>query len=73
MEVKIGVTQVNRELTVEVGIDATAVEDLVKTSLADGGVLALTDTKGRRVLVPAEKVAYVEVTTSTTGQVGFRS
>jgi hypothetical protein len=73
MEVKIGVTQVNRELTVEVGIDSDAVEGLVTAALADGGVLALTDTKGRRILVPAEKLAYVEVTTSTAGTVGFRS
>ena len=45
----------------------------MKQALADGGVLSLTDAKGRRVVVPAEKLAYIEISTSTVGQVGFRS
>ena len=36
-------------------------------------VLVLSDSKGRKVLVPADKLAYVEIGTSTTGQVGYRS
>ncbi len=73
MEVKIGVINANRELTVDTDLDASAIEDLVKTALADGGVLSLADAKGRRVVVPGEKLAYVEIATSTVGQVGFRS
>jgi hypothetical protein len=37
------------------------------------GVFALTDSKGRRVIVPADKLAYVEIGSPTIGQVGFRS
>ena len=37
------------------------------------GVLTLTDTKGRRVVVPGAKVAYVEIGTGVAGTVGFRS
>lgn len=73
MEVKIGVINANRELTVDTTLEASAVEDLVRTAIADGSVLSLVDGKGRRVVVPAEKVAYVEIATSTVGQVGFRS
>ncbi|MGO4255463.1 DUF3107 domain-containing protein [Marmoricola sp. RAF53] len=73
MEVKIGVSNANRELVLESDLDATGIEEQVRTAIADGGVLALTDHKGRRVLVPVEKIAYVEVSTSTVGQVGFRS
>lgn len=73
MEVKIGVTHANRELVLESELDAAAVEELVATALAQGGVLSLNDVKGRRVVVPAEKIAYVEVSTSIVGQVGFRS
>ena len=73
MEVKIGVTHANRELVVDTNLDADAVEKLVSSALADGGVLSLTDAKGRRIVVPAEKVAYIEISTSTVGQVGFRS
>ena len=73
MEVKIGVQYANRELTVDTDLDAAAVEDQVKKALAEGGVLSLTDAKGRRVVVPVEKLAYIEISTSSVGQVGFRS
>jgi hypothetical protein len=73
MEVKIGVTHANRELVVETDLDADAVEKQVSTAIAEGGVLSLTDAKGRRIVVPAEKLAYIEISTSIVGQVGFRS
>lgn len=73
MEVKIGVIHANRELTLETDLDAAGVEEQVRAALADSSVLSLLDHKGRRVMVPAEKIAYVEVATSTVGQVGFRS
>jgi len=73
MEVKIGVQNANRELTVDTDLDAAAVEEQVRSALKDGGVLTLADSKGRRVVVPADKLAYIEISTSTVGQVGFRS
>lgn len=73
MEVKIGVTHANRELTVDTSLDADAVEKLVSKAIGDGGLLSLTDVKGRRIVVPAEKIGYIEISTSTAGQVGFRS
>ena len=73
MEVKIGVQNANRELTVDTDLDAAAGEEQVRSALKDGGVLTLADSKGRRVVVPADKLAYIEISTSTVGQVGFRS
>ncbi|MCW2780509.1 MAG: hypothetical protein JWR35_958 [Marmoricola sp.] len=73
MEVKIGVQNANRELTVDTNLDADQVEALVSKAIADGGVLSLADAKGRRIVVPADKLAYVDVSISLTGQVGFRS
>ena len=74
MEIKIGVQQAQRELTVEVDESAEAIEKLVGDAIAsEGGVLALTDTKGRRVVVPGARIAYVEIGTGVTGTVGFRS
>ena len=73
MEVKIGVQNVTRELTIDTTLDSDGVEAAVSAALEKGGVLALTDTKGRRVVVPGEKLAYVDISTSVTGQVGFRS
>jgi hypothetical protein len=73
MEVKIGVVNASRELTIDTSLEAGDVEEQVRAALSDGGVLSLSDAKGRRVVVPVEKLAYVEITTSTVGQVGFRS
>lgn len=73
MEVKIGVIHASRELTIDTALEAGDVEEQVRAALSDGGVLSLSDAKGRRIVVPVEKVAYVEIHTSTAGQVGFRS
>jgi hypothetical protein len=73
MEVKIGVIHATRELTIDTSLEAGDVEEQVRTALAEGGVLSLTDTKGRRLVVPGEKLAYVDISTSTVGTVGFRS
>lgn len=73
MEVKIGVQNVTRELLIDTALDAEEVQEAVAKSIADGSVLALADARGRRILIPAEKLAYVDITTSVAGQVGFRS
>jgi hypothetical protein len=74
VEVKTGVQQAQRELVVDVSETAEAVEKLVGEALAsESGMLVLTDVKGRRVVVPSAKVAYVEIGTGVAGAVGFRS
>ena len=73
MEVKIGVINASRELTVDTELDAAEVEEQVRSALSDGGVLSLADAKGRRIVVPVDKLAYVEIATGSAGQVGFRS
>ncbi|HET7408180.1 MAG TPA: DUF3107 domain-containing protein [Mycobacteriales bacterium] len=73
MEVKIGVQYAPRELTVESAQTADEIEKAVAAAVktGSGGVLSLVDEKGRRVLVPAEKLAYVEIAESETRRVGF--
>jgi len=73
VEVKIGIQHAQRELVVETDETAESVEKLVAEALAGGGLVSLTDTKGRRVFIPAEKIAYVELGSGTVGHVGFRS
>lgn len=74
MEVKIGVQFGARELTIDVAEDSDTVEKRVSEALSsESGLLTLQDVKGRRVLVPTAKLAYVELGSPTTGQVGFRS
>lgn len=72
MEVKIGVQYAARELTLESAQSADEVVKAVADALkADLGVLTLVDEKGRRVLVPADKLAYVEIAESEQRRVGF--
>ena len=72
MEVKIGVQQSHRELTLESTQSPAEVADAVAKALADpSGVLTLVDEKGRQVIVPAAKLAYVEIAEATQRRVGF--
>ena len=72
MEVKIGVADSPRELVVASGQTPDEVAELVGTALADSAsTLSLTDEKGRRYLVPAARIAYVEIAPSETRRVGF--
>jgi Protein of unknown function (DUF3107) len=72
VEVKIGVQFAPRELVLESGQSADEVVKAVGDALkADLGVLTLVDEKGRRVLVPADKLAYVEIAESEQRRVGF--
>lgn len=72
MEVKIGVQFAPRELVLESNQSPDEVAKLVADALkADLGVLTLVDEKGRRVLVPADKLAYVEIADAVERRVGF--
>jgi hypothetical protein len=74
MEVKIGVQYATRELVIDTSLSSDEIEAEVSKALSgESGVLSLADTKGRRILVPGAKLAYVELGTPTAGQVGFRS
>lgn len=72
MEVKIGVQFSAREIVLDSSLSPDEVAAAVAESLrADLGVLTLSDAKGRRVLVPADKIAYVEIAEQELRRVGF--
>jgi hypothetical protein len=74
VEVKIGVQNASRELVIDSSESSEDVEATVAKALsADEHVLVLRDTKGRKVIVPTDKLAYVEIGSPSVGQVGFRS
>ena len=73
MEVKIGVQHAPRELVLETDEDVDSVQKQIADAVSGGGVLTLTDAKGRRTVVPADKIAYVEIGGGVAGHVGFRS
>lgn len=65
MDIRIGVTQAPREITLEVEDDSKKRESLkrdVEAALkGESGVLWITDKKGREVAIPTAKIAYVEI------------
>ena len=75
MDVRIGVTYTPKEIELELDdADGDRLVKDVEAAMAkkDGAVLWITDRKGRRVGVPAEKIAYVEIGASAEGhKVGF--
>jgi Protein of unknown function (DUF3107) len=73
VEVKIGIQSAPRELVIETNESAAQIEQALRTALADGGVLALADDKGGKVLVPTDKLAYLELTGNEPRRVGFGS
>ncbi|MGH3873367.1 MAG: DUF3107 domain-containing protein [Pseudonocardiaceae bacterium] len=72
MEIKIGVADSPRELTVSTADSPDEVEALVTDALRNmQGLLTLVDDKGRRYMVPAARVAYVEIGPADSRRVGF--
>ncbi|MEV6299195.1 DUF3107 domain-containing protein [Actinoplanes sp. NPDC051861] len=71
MEVKIGVQHSPRELVLESAQTPAEVEQAVAEAMAKDSVLSLTDEKGRKVIVPIAKVAYVEIAEASHRPFGF--
>lgn len=72
MEVKIGVQHSPREIVLDSVQSPAEVEQAVREALDQpGGLLSLVDDKGRRVLVPAHTLAYVEIADADHRRVGF--
>lgn len=72
MEVKIGIKDSPRELVISSGESPEAIEQQVSDALAaSDSLLRLADEKGRRYLVPSDRIAYVEVAPADSRKVGF--
>ena len=72
MEVRIGVQNAARELVLESKQTPDEVAETVSKALgAAKGTLTLSDERGRRVLIPVDKLAYVEIGEQAERRVGF--
>ena len=73
MEIKVGIQYVNREVVVETDDSAAEVEKAFADAVSNGSVLTLNDTRGRRVMIPGDKIAYLELGEENARRVGFGS
>ena len=73
MEVKIGVQHANRELVFESSDSRDDILSAVQKAVGDSGLLELVDAKGRTVVVPGDRLAYVEVGEEGPRRAGFVS
>lgn len=75
MDVKIGVVDSPRELVVNSSQSPDEVETMVAAALEGErtGLLSLVDEKGRKYVIPASRVAYVEIGPADARRVGFIS
>lgn len=72
MEIRIGMREVAREVTLESNESLEAVSTAVTTALSTpDGTLTLTDDRGRTVMIAAATLAYVEIGPEGKGRVGF--
>jgi hypothetical protein len=74
VEVKIGIQSAPRELVFETDAEADDVEAALRAAVdARAGVFVLANSKGGRVVVPGEKIAYLELGGIEQRRVGFSS
>jgi hypothetical protein len=71
VEVKIGIQNALRELVQETNSSAEDVERALSEAVSSGGIFTLADEKGGKILVPADKIAYVELGGAEPRRIGF--
>jgi phage tail sheath gpL-like len=71
VEITIGIQNIGRELVIETDEAADAVAQRVAAAVDAGTHLELTDSKGRRVIVAATAIGYVELGFEEQRKVGF--
>ncbi|MBA8795652.1 hypothetical protein FHX74_003288 [Friedmanniella endophytica] len=71
MEIKVGIQNVNREVVLEVKEAPADIEQAVLSAIKDETLLSLTDEHGRRVLIPAKSIGYVDIGEENGRRVGF--
>lgn len=71
MEIKVGIQHINREIVFESTETAKAVEDSLVKALKDDALFTVTDERGRKLIIPASSIGYVDLGEESTRRVGF--
>jgi hypothetical protein len=73
MEIRINVQEASREIVLESNQNPEDVAKAVNKAVNSGELLTLVDEKGRQIIVPGDKIAFVEIGAHSSGRVGFAS
>jgi hypothetical protein len=73
MEIRINVQEASREIVLESNQNPEDVAKAVNKAVSSGELLTLVDEKGRQIIVPGDKIAFVEIGAHSSGRVGFAS
>jgi hypothetical protein len=71
VDIKVGIQHVTREVVVDSADTANDVEKAFTEALSGDGFLRLNDAHGRKVLIPADKIAYIDIGEENARRVGF--
>lgn len=71
VQVRITVANVNSDINFESSLSAADIQGAVKAALKSGDALTLEDIRGRVVMIPADKIGFVEIGEQTDRRVGF--
>ncbi|HMR50157.1 MAG TPA: DUF3107 domain-containing protein [Arachnia sp.] len=71
MEIKIGISDVPRDVTIETEATAKEITARLTEALEKQSLFEVSDAKGRRVVVPAAKIAYLDLGAPSARPVGF--
>jgi hypothetical protein len=71
VQVRISVANVNSDLNFESALGSSEIQSAVNAAIKSGDALTLEDIRGRVVIVPADKIGFVEIGEQTDRRVGF--
>jgi hypothetical protein len=72
-EVRIAVANVSSDLAFESPSTPAEISAAVSAAISNGTPLVLSDIRGRTIVVPAERIGFVEIGEQTERRVGFGS
>jgi hypothetical protein len=70
-DIRIGITDTPQELNIETELSLDKVQALINESLSKDTPFVITDVRGRQTIVPAKKIAFIELGESAVRRVGF--
>lgn len=70
-EVRIAIAHVSSELSFECPTGVDEIRSAVTSAITTGSPLVLSDVRGREIIIPADKIGFVEIGEQAERRVGF--